>query len=308
MESRRTTLKDVARAAGVSPTTVSFVLNETPRQTIPDETRQRVRHAAVSLGYTPHGIARALREGSSRVVLLNTGPWRGGHSLESFINGLDAELQQHEHVLVVHYGHAGDGPISGLTEAIAPRIVLDLASIDLDPVASSGGWIDGIGPATTAQLKFLHERGHRHLAMTVPAGGAHAPLGRIRLAQAQRVAASLGISPLEAVVLDGSRTDARRALGELRLRHPQITAIAAFDDEVALLTLAALRDLDVQVPRQLAVIGLDDSAHGAFWSPTLTSVHIDAEAYGRRAARAALGLAVPEWIGDPATVIRRESA
>ena len=49
----RITLKDVARASGVSPTTVSFVLNNTPGQTIPELTRQRVRQSATELGYLP---------------------------------------------------------------------------------------------------------------------------------------------------------------------------------------------------------------------------------------------------------------
>ncbi len=68
---RRVTLKDVAEASGVSQSTVSFVLNEVPNQTISAATRDRVRSAARDLSYVPHGIARALMEGSSRIVVLN---------------------------------------------------------------------------------------------------------------------------------------------------------------------------------------------------------------------------------------------
>jgi len=82
---RRATLKDVARASGVSTATVSFVLNATPGQTIPPATQERVRGAAAALGYQPHGLARALREGRSRIVLLAIGRVRGGRSLEGFI-------------------------------------------------------------------------------------------------------------------------------------------------------------------------------------------------------------------------------
>ena len=70
MSTQRATMKDVARASGVSPATVSFVLNETGTQTIPAATRERVRQAAAELGYKPHGLARALRSGSLRVVVL----------------------------------------------------------------------------------------------------------------------------------------------------------------------------------------------------------------------------------------------
>jgi Bacterial regulatory proteins, lacI family len=56
---------------GVSRATVSFVLNDDPRRTISTATRERVMAAARELGYVPHGIARALREGASRIVVLN---------------------------------------------------------------------------------------------------------------------------------------------------------------------------------------------------------------------------------------------
>lgn len=69
--SRRVTLNDVAAASGVSRATVSFVLNDDPHQTISAATRDRVKEAARTLGYVPHGVARALREGTSRVVVLN---------------------------------------------------------------------------------------------------------------------------------------------------------------------------------------------------------------------------------------------
>jgi DNA-binding LacI/PurR family transcriptional regulator len=89
---RRVTLRDVARASGVSPSTVSFVLNEVPNQTIPQGTRTRVREAALSLGYVPRGTARALMEGSSRVVVLNIEPEQQGNYSRHYIRGFDEEL------------------------------------------------------------------------------------------------------------------------------------------------------------------------------------------------------------------------
>ena len=65
---RRPTIRDVARLAGVSTATVSYVLNGTPGQTITASTRERVRRAADSVGYVPHRIARALREHPTRFV------------------------------------------------------------------------------------------------------------------------------------------------------------------------------------------------------------------------------------------------
>ena len=74
MDAKRATLRDVAAAAGVSRALAGFVLGDDHGKSIPEATRQRVREAARSLGYAPHGIARALREGSSRVVVLSIDP------------------------------------------------------------------------------------------------------------------------------------------------------------------------------------------------------------------------------------------
>jgi DNA-binding LacI/PurR family transcriptional regulator len=76
----RVTLRDVAEASSISQSTVSFVLNEVPNQTISPATRDRVRTAAHDLGYMPHGIARELMERSSRSVVLNIERGREGNS------------------------------------------------------------------------------------------------------------------------------------------------------------------------------------------------------------------------------------
>jgi DNA-binding LacI/PurR family transcriptional regulator len=87
-----------------------------------------------------------------------------------------------------------------------------------------------------------------------------------------------------------------------------VTAVAAFDDDVALRVLAALRDLGLDAPADLAVIGFDATEHGALAVPPLTTVHIDAEAHGRLAARAVLGLDAADLSPAPGRVIVRGSA
>ncbi len=66
---RRVTSADVARVAGASRATVSYVPNQTTNQTIPDDTRDRVRAAALSLGYAPSAAARTLRTGRSDLAV-----------------------------------------------------------------------------------------------------------------------------------------------------------------------------------------------------------------------------------------------
>jgi DNA-binding LacI/PurR family transcriptional regulator len=106
----------------------------------------------------------------------------------------------------------------------------------------------------------------------------------------------------------GDRAAAAAVLRAFRAAHPEVTAVAALDDDVALRILAALRDLGLAAPRDLAVIGFDDTDYGVLFTPALTTVHIDAEDHGRRAARLILGLDEAGFIAAPAQVIVRESA
>ena len=96
---------------------------------------------------------------------------------------------------------------------------------------------------------------------------------------------------------------------DLRAAHAGVTAVAAYDDDVALRVLAAMRALGLAAPGDLAVIGFDDTDYGALVDPALTTVHVDAEGHGRKAAREALGLDPGDLAPfRPGRVIVRESA
>lgn len=87
----RVTSSDVARAAGVSRTTVSYVFNG--RGAIPEETRTRVRAVADSLGYRPSGIARALRTGTTDLVVLVLPAWSPSDVLGRLIRRMSMGLE-----------------------------------------------------------------------------------------------------------------------------------------------------------------------------------------------------------------------
>jgi len=335
---KRVTLNDVAAASGVSRATASFVLRDSPNQSISAATRERVRQAARDLGYVPHGIARALREGSSRIVVLRLDMALDGHYARSYVSGLDEELAAHDHALLVRYEHGApprtgglDSPARGLPppyppaappfppggraaagatlDAAAPRAVLRfgepyLTGHELDD--SGGGWRDGLAAHVSAQIGYLASRGHTRIALALP--GRETPLREVRQRFADQAADMLGLPALTPLSIPSSRTEAAGSLSQFRAAGPAVTSVASFDDDVALRILAAMHDLGLTAPDDLAVIGFDDNGYGALATPALTTVRIDAEAHGRQAARAILGLDASDLSPAPGQVVIRESA
>ena len=310
----RVTMRDVAAASGVSNTTGSFVLNDRPDQTISPPTRERVLRVARELGNAPHGIARALREGRSRVVVVIIRRGLDTPYARSFVEGLDVELRIHDHVVLVRHGDPDHEAMQELLDTIMPRTVLDIggnyvSGHDLeDP---GGGWQDGLAAHTALQFRYLVEHGHARIAMAF--GGPEESLGGPGLSEVRRrfaheAARMLDLEPLHEVTLAAPRAAAAAALDALLCAHPEVTAVAGSDDHIALRALAALSDLGVAVPERIAVIGFDDVGYGALATPALTTVAIDAAAHGRRAARLALGLDFSDVEPAPGRVLVRDSA
>ncbi|MFA3875059.1 LacI family DNA-binding transcriptional regulator [Streptomyces sp. MMCC 100] len=299
----------MAAASGVSRATVSFVLNDDPHQTISAATRDRVKQAARDLGYVPHGVARALREGSSRVVVLNIDAGMEGNYSRSYVQGLDAELAAHDHVLLVRHGHHTPQSTQQVLDAIAPRAVIRfgetyLTGRELDDLG--GGWRDGLAAHSALQLRHLVEQGHTRVALALPEG--ESPLAAARLKFTGHAARNLGISVPDSFVTPLERSACAEAVGAFLTAAPEVTAIAGFNDDVALRVLRALCDLGRRVPDDVAVIGFDDNGYGAYTTPALTTIHVDAEAHGRLSARLALGLATDGLRPPPARVVVRRSA
>ncbi|MFG2953671.1 LacI family DNA-binding transcriptional regulator [Streptomyces sp. NPDC048291] len=307
VRSGRVTLTDVAKASGVSRATVSFVLNDDPRQTISTATRERVMAAAHELGYVPHGIARALREGASRIVVLSVDHGLEGNFSRSYILGLDEELAEHDHVLLVRHGRAAPENLQKVLDAIAPRAVLRLGEAYMhghEPDDSD--WEHGFAFNAGLQIGYLADHGHSHIAMAMP--DYDFPLTEARLGYAREAARRLGLPPLERFVVPRPREAGRSAVAEALAAHPDVTALAAFDDDIALRSLTALRDLGRRVPDDVAVIGFDETEHGSLSTPALTTVHVDAKVLGRIAAREALGLDTAGLAPVPGRIVVRESA
>lgn len=304
----RVTILEVARAAHVSSTTVSFAFNR-PEQ-LSEATRTRVLATARRLGYTPHPAARSLsmrRSGSVGLLV--------PQSLETvFANPFVAELIQGigsvfaDHNLTLLLvpplngslesaiaGAAVDGFISlGLnagdrTVETLRRLDLPYVLLDADPPAGSAAVnVDDQGGAALA-ARHLLSLGHRSIAIVAlgPARGeqAHKGVGARRLAGYRQAIKKAG-APAPALDAAGATyTAGAEAFRRLWAGRRRPTAMLAMSDMAAIGVMAAARAAGVRIPEDLSVVGFDDLPMAAWAQPGLTTVRQPIAEKGRQAAR-----------------------
>lgn len=332
---RRPTSADVAARAGVSRTTVSFVINGRSDVQIPAVTWRRVENAARELGYHPHGPARQLAAGASLTIGLvmrqSAEQVAADMNLPNYLWGLAAAARADGYRVLVEPLAAGDGTYASLLRSrradglivSGPRdddeelgdlvrdgfpIViqgsrpdLDAPSVDVDNRAGAQGAVE-----------HLLGLGHRRIACIT-----NAPLHYT--AAAERLqgyidamdAAGLGHDPalrVEGAFEAGSGHAAMAAL----LREVQPTAVFVASDVVAIGALRGLRDAGLRVPADVSVVGFDDIPIAAHVDPPLTTIHLPAGALGETAGRLLLdriaGRPVPPRTLLPTDLIVRDSS
>ena len=327
---RRVTSADVARLAGVSRATVSYVLNDTPRQTISADTRTRVLDAATRLGYAPSAAARALRTGRSDLVLCLLPDWPIGPEVGALLGHLSAALARHGLTFIVHPGTRRDRPIADIWKAITPAAVIafaDFTDAEIAAMRSAGvalvvallGRDRSRGHELAVPQRLVGRRQAEHLARA-----GHTRLGyarpddeRLEIFAAPRLAGvrdavrerGLVEPVVDTVALDpGPAAEAVR-----RWRAAGVTAVCAYNDEVALAVLAGIRARGLAAPADLAVIGVDDIPPARLAAPALTTVTTDQAALAGYLAATVVaevgggpGPALPA--ADLVRLIRRESA
>ncbi|MGI9147499.1 MAG: LacI family DNA-binding transcriptional regulator [Chloroflexota bacterium] len=300
---RRVTSADVARQAGVSRTTVSYVLNDTAHQKIPESTRQRVLEAAARLAYAPSAAARALRNGRTDIVLCLLPDWPIGPTIGAFLEHLSTALASEGLMLVVHPRSGGARHIAEVWKAVTPAAVIAFEDFPRDEAAamraagvevvtallgrSSRGREFGIPQQRSGclQVEHLAATGHRRLGYAFPADERVHSFARPRLDGVRQACADLGLDQpvVHTVPLDPEA--AAGAVRAWRAAKPTVTGVCAFNDDTAFAVLAGLRWLGLSSPRDLAVVGVDDIPAAAFATPPLTTVTTDMAAVAAQLAR-----------------------
>ncbi|MFJ9544181.1 LacI family DNA-binding transcriptional regulator [Streptomyces sp. NPDC101225] len=329
----RPTSTDVARRAGVSRATVSYVLNRRSDQSIPESTRQRVLRAVDELGYSPHASARSLRSGRSNIVLMPMPAEPAGPAIDAFQDSVNSELAARGLCLLLH----GDRTASGARGArqwaeLRPAAVLafadrcDAEGADLlrtagveailligpAPVPHCPTLRFDVADAATAATDFLLDHGHRTLACLVPTG----PLADLGERRYRAVATAAGARSAKVLRADCDLSDGSLDRLAARWRDPasRPDAVYAYNDEFALLLIAALSRQGVAVPGDIAVVGSGNMPLGALLRPGLTSTYFDMPAIGSVVADSVARLLAQEELPEEAgtvarpRLVRRESA
>ncbi|MET9323907.1 LacI family DNA-binding transcriptional regulator [Streptomyces sp. NPDC003038] len=288
------TSADVARLAGVSRATVSFVLNDTQGHRVSESTRARVLDAAKQLGYVPHAAARSLRAGRSNLVLMPASVSAIGRLVSDWVDDLHSELDRHGYTAVLHAGRFAD-PLDAarawaeLRPAAVVALDGDRFTTQAADVLRRAG-VRGLLAFAAHPLKGVHTVGfdHAHIGATaaehliargrtrigvvMPRERGLATLAEPRLAGAQSVAARqlATVTPVELAYTRESAIALARRWPSLGL-----DAVFAYNDEYAALLLHALRAEGIVVPDDVALVGSDDLVLSALQEPALTTVRLD---------------------------------
>lgn len=332
------TIKDVAKRAGVSIGTVSRVINNRPD--VDPELRGRVEAVVRELRYRPNARARVFVQNSTPVIsfiLSNRSLVNPFHS--GILQGVEEYCSNAGYfVMFTKYDYSGDTQPSALqlpgvllshgiadclmlagtnydnfVEAVeklgAPYVVLSNHHVTdkIPPPFDRAGWDDFMGPYEAT--RYLVALGHKHIWYI---GDTSLPWYKQRYAAYVKAMTESGLEPLgQTIGLSDNYYASGYACTEVILekRYP-VTAIFAAYDEIAFGAWDALRKHGLEVPRDISLIGYGDNEEAVFRVPPLTTVRVDKNEVGRQLARIAIeklkrpGERIPEAV-VPVTLVKR---
>lgn len=298
--------------AGVSQTTVSFVLNNVESANISEETKQRVLEAARSIGYVPDVMARALARGKSTNIGLVLAQVHEQVFIDEYIptviTGLTKVTRQHGYRILVELIPDGSktnaytdlirgNEVAGLIvnfSAVTDEDIQNLDNFTAEgfPIVSLNE-MQSIVPTVTVDkfdgvrqiIQHLLNMGHRRIACITYAP---APLqlhaNRRLMIYRERLEAA-GIAYDEALVRYGAYDPETgyNAMKSLLVESPLPTALYAMNDVMAFGAMTAIHEAGLRIPEDIAVVGFDDIRLARYTKPALTTVREPDVEHGRRA-------------------------
>lgn len=327
------TLKAVAQHVGLTPGTVSAVLNNsTAARSIPEHTRKRILAAARELNYRPNFLARSLRVQrtfSVGVIAEEIGDAYGG----MVVNGIEAGLSEknyffftvahrHDRKLLDTYSEmllarGIEGLITIDTSVAAPPLLPTVAVAGHQKVENVTNVVLDHRHAAQLALRHLRELGHTRIAFL--RGQEKSSDSATRWAAIRQVALEFGITIHPELVLQLEGVESTPELGypygkALLARNVPFTALFAYNDISAIGAMRAFQEAGLRIPQDVSVVGFDDISLASFSIPPLTTVRQPLLKMGRIAAQTVIDRIeerapfVPEIAIEPELVIRASTA
>ncbi len=301
------TLKAVAQHVGLTPGTVSAVLNDAPSaRSIPQDTKNRIHAAAKELNYRPNFFARTLR--NKRTYTIGVIAEEIGDSYGSaIISGIEQYLRKHGYFfLTVAHRHDPE-LLSQYSHMLSERGVEGIITVDttvhetpsLPTVAVAGHKkVRGVTnvildhhSAAVLALTYLKELSHERIAFMK--GNPLSSDSKDRWDAICEVAAQIGMKIDCELVVQIESEDATPMLGypvtkQLLARGKPFTALFAYNDISAIGAIRVLQEQGLRVPQDVSVMGFDDIPGAAFYTPSLTTVRQPLNRMGEVAAQSLL--------------------
>jgi DNA-binding LacI/PurR family transcriptional regulator len=336
--SRRVTSQDVADLAGVSRTTVSFVLNNVHRFSIRPETAEKVRLAARELGYYPNASAKALASNQTKnigLILTRSPEYIASDTfLPQILSGMLDVVKQHSLSLLVEWVEPGqqletyleltrahhidgmilmtprtdDTGIKALEEADIPVVVMGyipdstLHSVD----------VDNLGAAREA-VEYLIDLGHRQIACITNAALPYTSAVQ-RLNGYRQALKRAGITYDSELVREGDfeTKSGYKQMKALLDSSKKFSAAFVASDALALGAYNAIQEVGLVIPKDISIVGFDDIPLSSFISPALTTVRMPAREIAQDSCYLLMHLMKREFpehrmVSLPTTLIIRES-
>jgi LacI family transcriptional regulator len=306
------TLEEVGKLAGVSRSTVSRVVNGHPN--VRDNVRKRVWQVIQQTGYHPHAAARSLVTRRTHIVgaiiphavmtlfvdpffslllggIAETCNEHGYYLMLSLFNGPATEEELYQRL--VHGGHL-DGVIVASTPMDNP-LILTILNEDVPAVLvgrhsdSRADYVDAdnVGGSRMA-VEHLIRLGHRRIATVT--GPLNMASGEDRLAGYCQALEAHRIPVRDELIAEGDYTEGSGVMAVRRLLSASPTAVFVASDTMAIGALKALREAELRVPEDMALVGFDDIPVAAALEPALTTVRQPIERLGSMAADLLLNL------------------
>lgn len=327
------TIKDIAKAAGVSLATVSRVINNGPK--VGDGTRERIKKIMEEMDYRPNANARALvtkRSASLGVVLaelqdpffatlahgieLVTRPQNvqilmsaGSIEKATELKAIETLLEHRCEAMVVHSKALDDQTLINFASQV-PGFVL--VNRYVPEIGNRCVWLDNVTGGRT-MARYIVSQGHRKIAVISSKYPIEDPGHRIQgiREELQESGISLPDSCIEYSTPD--QEGGETAVQNLLAKGKKFTAVMAYNDAMASGAMTVLQDHNIDVPNAVSVIGYDDVLLAKYCRPKLTTLRYPIEVMAMRAAELALRYAAGErpepniTFKYAPTVVKRES-